>query len=68
MSPKGDIWCVLYKGVKSMEPETLFINSMDQLYRMARFMLSDVQDAEDKQNATCWKKNIPEDCPLGLAF
>ena len=39
MSPKGDIWCVLYKGVKSMEPETLFINFMDQLYRMARFML-----------------------------
>ena len=52
MSPKGDIWCVLYKGVKSMEPETLFINFMDQLYRMARFMLSDVQDAEDAVQET----------------
>lgn len=35
-----------------MEPETLFINYMDHLYRMALFMLSNVQDAEDAVQET----------------
>ncbi len=35
-----------------MEIELLFINYMDHLYRMALFMLSDVQDAEDAVQET----------------
>lgn len=35
-----------------MEIELLFINYMDHLYRIALFMLSDVQDAEDAVQET----------------